>query len=369
MIRKSSFFIVMAAALAACSSKPEKPDTSMIPADSLRQYVIMNKNGMKAVVSNYGAKVVSLYAPDRKGEFQDVVLGFDSLPDYLVGEKYFGAIVGRYGNRIANGRFSLDGIEYQLPLNDGKNHLHGGATGFHSRLWKVLEADSTGIALEYVSRDGENGYPGTLTAEVSYNLTDDNILYIHYRAVTDKPTIINLTHHSFFNLRDGGKSTINGHELTINASRYTPVDEGLIPDGELAPVTGTPFDFTTPHRIGERIDDENIQLTRGHGYDHNFVLDRPEKSDSLWLAASVYEPESGRVMDVLTTEPGLQFYSGNFLDGSQIGKEGTAYQYRTAFCLETQHFPDSPNHPDFPSIVLKPGEVFSQVTAYSFSVR
>lgn len=369
MIRKSSLFIMIAATVAACSPKPENSDTSMIPADSLKQYVIMNKNGMKAVITNYGAKVVSLYVPDKEGKLTDVVLGFDSLSTYLTGEKYFGAIVGRYGNRIAGGRFTLNGKEYQLPLNDGKNHLHGGYTGFHSRLWRVLEADSTGIALEYVSRDGENGYPGTLTAEVSYNLTDDNTLYIHYRAVTDQPTVVNLTHHSFFNLRDGGKSTINDHELTIHASRFTPVDEGLIPDGELAPVTGTPFDFTTPHKIGERINSDNPQIARGRGYDHNFVLDRPANPDSLWLAATVYEPVTGRVMDVLTTEPGLQFYSGNFLDGSQVGKGGTAYQYRTAFCLEAQHFPDAPNHPDFPSTVLNPGEVYRQVTAYRFSVR
>jgi len=230
-------------------------------------------------------------------------------------------------------------------------------------------ADSTGITLVYTSPDGENGYPGTLMAEVSYTLTDNNTLYIHYNATTDKPTIVNLTHHSFFNLKDGGHSSILDHVLTIYASHFTPIDEGLIPTGELAPVEGTPFDFTKGRRIGERIDETNSQLAAGKGYDHNFILDRPESKDSLWIAASVFEPESGRFMEVLTTEPGLQFYSGNFLDGSQVGKGKVPYQFRTAFCLETQHFPDSPNKPEFPSVVLRPGETYRQVTAYRFSVR
>ncbi|HAQ64319.1 MAG TPA: galactose-1-epimerase [Bacteroidales bacterium] len=369
MFKQTSLFLLMVAAFTGCNSKPEKTDDSMIPADSMKQYVIVNKNGMKAVISNYGAKLVSLYVPDRTGVPGDVVLGFDSLPEYLTGEKYFGAIVGRYANRIGAGNFTLDGHKYQLPLNNGKNHLHGGDTGFHSRLWNVMMADSTGITLVYTSPDGENGYPGTLMAEVSYTLTDNNTLYIHYNATTDKPTIVNLTHHSFFNLKDGGHSSILDHVLTIYASHFTPIDEGLIPTGELAPVEGTPFDFTKGRRIGERIDETNSQLAAGKGYDHNFILDRPESKDSLWIAASVFEPESGRFMEVLTTEPGLQFYSGNFLDGSQVGKGKVPYQFRTAFCLETQHFPDSPNKPEFPSVVLRPGETYRQVTAYRFSVR
>jgi len=368
MYKHTFIFLIIAFATTGCNPKSEKLST-MISVDSIKRFEIVNKNGMKAVISNYGAKLISLYVPDRKGITGDVVLGFDSLSEYLEGEKYFGAIVGRYANRIGAGKFVLDGQEYLLPLNNGKNHLHGGDTGFHSRIWEVMMADSTGITMIYKSPDGENGYPGSLTAEVSYTLTENNTLYIHYNATTDKPTIVNLTHHSFFNLKDGGQSPILDHILTIHASRYTPIDEGLIPIGELAPVIGTPFDFTQGRRIGERIDESNAQLAAGKGYDHNFVLDRPESTDSLWVAASVFEPESGRFMEVLTTEPGLQFYSGNFLDGSQVGKGKVSYQFRTALCLEAQHFPDSPNKPEFPSVVLRPGETYRQVTAYRFSVK
>lgn len=365
---RSIFLVVVMAVVAGCNPVTHKNDV-MIPADSLKQFVITNPHGMTAVITNYGAKVVSLMVPDRNGALSDVVLGFDSLPEYLTGEKYFGAIVGRYANRIGDGRFSLNGKHYRLPVNNGKNHLHGGDTGFHSRLWQVEAADSASVVMKYVSPDGENGYPGTLTVVVTYRLTDDDGLLVHYTASTDQPTVVNLTHHSFFNLKDGGQSTINDHQLVINASNFSPVDEGLIPFGTKMQVAGTPFDFTTPHPIGERIDDAHAQIAMGQGYDHNFILDRPENTDSLWLAATVYEPVSGRHMEVLTTEPGLQFYSGNFLDGSQIGKGGKPYRFRSAFCLEAQHFPDSPNHPDFPSTVLNPGETYQQTTVYRFSVR
>lgn len=368
MFKSISFVVVMAVAVAGCNPVTQKNDV-MISPDSLKQYVIKNQHGMRAVITNYGAKVVSLEVPDRGGVMADVVLGFDSLPEYLTGEKYFGAIVGRYANRIAGGAFSLNGKHYTLPVNNGKNHLHGGDSGFHSRLWRVVAADPAGLVLDYVSPDGENGYPGTLSVEVTYRLTDDNALEIKYTATTDQPTVVNLTHHSFFNLKDGGQSPINDHQLVINAGSYSPVDEGLIPLGTKAPVAGTPFDFTSPHAIGARIDDANSQMAMGQGYDHNYILDRPEGADSLWLAAIVYEPVSGRQMEVLTTEPGLQFYSGNFLDGSEIGKGGTPYRFRSAFCLEAQHFPDSPNHPDFPSTELNPGETYHQTTVYRFSVR
>lgn len=362
------FITVLTVTFLSCQSNKEKTQESRRFTDSLQTVELQNEAGMKAVLTNYGAKVLSLYVPDREGLLGDVVTGYDSLSDYIKGEKYFGAIVGRFANRISEGRFTLDGKTYQLPVNNGKNHLHGGDTGFHSQVWTIQKVDASSVTFRLVSPDGENGYPGNVALKVKYSLTPDNALRIDYKATTDQVTVVNFTHHSFFNLRDGGRTPITEHILTINASRFTPVDEGLIPTGELRAVAGTPFDFTTPHTVGERINLSDKQLIPGRGYDHNFVLDRPER-DSLWLAATVFEPETGRLMEVLTTEPGLQFYSGNFFDGTTVGKGKTAYQFRSAFCLEAQHFPDSPNQPGFPSTVLNPGETYRQTTAYRFSIR
>lgn len=330
---------------------------------------LTNSNGMKAIIMHYGGRVVSLYVPDRNGKLDDVVLGYDSANQYPEGNPYFGALIGRYGNRIAKGKFTLDGKEYQLAVNNGVNALHGGPNGFHNVLWKKDSAASTAtsLVLRYTSKNGEEGFPGTLDVKVTYAITDQNELTIDYEATTDATTIINLTHHSFFNLAGAGNGDILDHELTIHADRFTVVDEGLIPTGELRNVAGTPFDFTKPFKIGERINKEDEQLKNGKGYDHNWVLTR--KDASLALVASVREPQSGRVMEVWTTEPGLQFYSGNFLDGTDIGKEGKKYVFRSAFCLETQHFPDSPNHPEFPTTVLKSGEVYKHQTAYKFKAQ
>ena len=328
-------------------------------------YTLANSQGMRAEVITYGGAVVRLTAPDRTGKFADVVLGMDSLDGYRSQPNYFGALIGRYGNRIGHATFTLEGKQYHLPRNDGDNTLHGGTRGFDKHVWKAREKGGS-LELTYVSADGEEGFPGQLTATVVYTLTGDNELRIDYSAVTDKPTVVNLTNHSYFNL--AGSGTVLRHEVTILAGQFTPVDAGLIPTGELRPVKGTPFDFTHPTAIGARIDDKDQQIQLGHGYDHNFVLNGgggslPHK------AAEVYDPESGRVMEVLTTEPGLQFYTGNFLDGKVKGKGGVAYQFRAAFCMETQHFPDSPNQPKFPSTELKPGRTYHSTTIYKFSAR
>lgn len=330
---------------------------------------LTNTHGMKAIIMHYGGRVVSLYVPDKNGKLEDVVLGYDSASQYPKGNPYFGALIGRYGNRIAKGKFTLDGKEYQLAINNGANALHGGPQGFHHVLWRkdTVESNATTLVLRYTSKNGEEGYPGTLDVKVTYTITEANELTIAYEATTDAPTVVNLTHHSFFNLAGAGNGDILNHELTIHADRFCVVDEGLIPTGELRNVKGTAFDFTTPFKIGERINQEDGQLKNGMGYDHNWVLARKDSSSSL--VASVYEPVSGRVMEVWTTEPGLQFYSGNFLDGSDIGKGGKKYGYRSAFCLETQHFPDSPNHPEFPTTVLRPGEVYRHQTAYAFKTK
>lgn len=333
-------------------------------------YTLTNKNGVSAKITNYGGIVVSLNVPDKSGQLGDVVLGFDNLEDYRKAHPFFGALAGRYGNRIANGKFSLNGIEYRLAQNDGPNSLHGGLKGFDKVIWKAKPIDTPAgptLELTYLSQDGEEGYPGNLSVKVVYTLTHDNELRIDYTATTDKDTIVNLTHHSYFNLAGAGKGDILDHELMIKADRFTPVDETLIPTGELKPVAGTSFDFTRPTKIGLRIDQEDEQLKFGRGYDHNYVLTKAD--GSLALAARVFEPTSGRVMEVWTTEPGIQFYSGNFLDGSNIGKGGQPYPRRSGFCLETQHFPDSPNHPNFPSTVLKSGETYRSTTIYKFSVQ
>lgn len=330
-------------------------------------YVLKNKHGVLSEITNYGGKVVSLWVPDRHGNFDDIVLGHPNIDDYLNSkEKYFGALIGRYGNRIANGKFSLDGQEFNLAKNNGDNHLHGGNKGFESVVWDATQIDQQTLELKYVSKDMEEGYPGNLTVTVIYQLTDNNELKIEYWATTDAPTVINLTHHSFFNLKGAGNGTINDHLLLINSAYYTPVDNGLIPTGEIASVEDTPFDFQKLIAIGERVDAENQQLIYGLGYDHNFVLN--QSLEALNYAAKVIEPVSGRTMEVYTNEPGLQFYGGNFLDGSVVGKENKAYKFRTAFCLETQHFPDSPNNPNFPSTRLNPKEEYYSICIYKFSV-
>jgi len=333
-------------------------------------YALSNGKGMEARITNYGAIVVSLVVPDRAGKPGDVVLGYDSLSSYLKATPYFGAIVGRYGNRIGKARFTLDGKEYMLRANDGANTLHGGPKGFDKVVWEPDESTPPTepvLKLKYVSPDGEEGYPGTLTATVTYTLTDSDGLRIDYAATTDKPTVVNLTHHSYFNLDGAGSGDILAEELMLNADRFTPIDSGLIPTGELKSVEGTPMDFRTPTAIGARINAKDDQLRYGRGYDHNWVLNRT--GDGLSLAARVVAPGSGRVLEVWTTQPGIQFYSGNFLDGTNIGKGGKAYAYRNGFCLETQHFPDSPNKPQFPSTVLRPGETFTSTTVYKFSTR
>ena len=334
-------------------------------------YTFSNPAGMEARVIDYGGIIVGLRVPDRDGELEDVVLGFDSLEGYVDEHPYFGAIIGRFGNRIANGRFTLDGREYQLPVNNGPNSLHGGNRGFDKVVWAAepFENDrGRGLILRYTSPDGEEGYPGTLEARVTYTLTDDNELIFDYHATTDAATPVNLTQHSYFNLAGNGAGTILDHEVMLNASRFTPVDSNLIPTGELQPVEGTPFDFSTPAPIGSRIAADDDQLEFAGGYDHNFVIDR-EAGDSLALAARVHESTSGRVLEVLTTEPGVQFYTGNFLDGTLVGKDGAVYEQRTGFCLETQHFPNSPNQPEFPSTILRPGEEYRSTTVFRFSTR
>jgi len=333
-------------------------------------FTLTNPNGLVAKITNYGCIVTELHVPDRDGKFADIVLGFDNLDDYIKDTPYFGAVVGRYGNRIAKGKFTLNGKEYSLAVNNGQNHLHGGLKGFDKVIWDAQAMntkDGPALKLTYLSPDGEEGYPGNLSCTVIYTLTNKNELKISYEAETDKPTPINLTHHSYFNLAGHDAGDILAHEIMIDADRTTPVDEGLIPTGQIAPVKGTPMDFKKPTPIGARIDQQDQQLKFGRGYDHNWVLNN--NSGELALACSVYEPTTGRVMDLYTTEPGMQFYSGNFLDGSNIGKGGAVYNLRNGFCLETQHFPDSPNRPEFPSVILQPGQKYKHVTAYRFSAR
>lgn len=330
-------------------------------------YTLENKNGMKVEITNYGARVVSIVVPDRDGKMADVVLGFDKLDGYLGTNPFFGAIVGRYGNRIAKGSFTLDGNVYHLPLNDGPNSLHGGLKGFDKVMWTAREIpdDHPTLELTYLSKDGDQGYPGNLHVKVVYSLDDHNELKIDYSATTDKDTVLNLTNHSYFNLAGQGNGDILKQLMMINADKFTPIDATLIPTGVLHSVEGTPFDFRKPTAIGARIGDANEQLKFGKGYDHNFVLNR--KGPGLALAARAEDPASGRVLEVLTTQPGVQFYSGNFLDGTITGKDGKVYGKRSAFCLETQHFPDSPNHPNFPSTELKPGQTYHQETVFKFS--
>ncbi len=329
-------------------------------------FTLKNSNGVTVTITNYGGKVVSLFVPDNNGELADIVLGYDNIKETVNGNPYFGAIIGRYANRIAKGKFSIDGKEYALDTNNGPNALHGGIVGYNDVVFDA-EQEANRLVLKHHDPDMHEGYPGNVDVTVVYELTDDNELKITYDAVTDKPTIINLTNHSFFNLHGEGSGTILDHHLLINADRYTPIDSTLIPTGELASVKGSSFDFTQLTPIGEHINDDNEQIRNGGGFDHNWVLNG--ENGTMKLAAKVEEPKSGRVMEVYTTEPGLQFYAGNFLDGSDVGKGGKRYEYRTAFCLETQHFPDSPNHPDFPSTILRPGEKYHSETVYKFGVN
>jgi aldose 1-epimerase len=378
---KSLACVVAAATFAGCGGPPAATKETKSPmtkqdwgksANGLVElYTLTNAKGMEARIMTYGAIVVSLTAPDRDGKYEDIVLGFDSLDGYLKTHPYFGSVVGRYGNRIAKGKFTLNGKEYTLATNNGPNALHGGLKGFDKQNWTAKDLSQgtvPSLELTYVSKDGEEGYPGTLTAKVTYTLTDNNELKLDYSATTDKDTVQNITNHSYFNLMgQSADGDVLNHEITINANRFTPVDSTLIPKGQLVSVEGTPFDLREATRVGLRIDDPHEQLKFGGGYDHNFVLNG--EKHILSPAARVTEPKSGRVMEVLTTQPGVQFYTGNFLDGTITGKGGKVYKKRYGLCLETQHFPDSPNKPQFPSTVVRPGETFHSSTVYRFSAQ
>ncbi|HEX5070597.1 MAG TPA: aldose epimerase family protein [Vicinamibacterales bacterium] len=341
------------------------PDNQVVDLITLR-----NSNGIELTVLTYGGVIKTLRTPDRTGALDDIVLGFDDLPSYLTKSPYFGCLIGRYGNRIAKGRFTLDGTAYTLATNNETNHLHGGNKGWDKAVWKFdtfNNASGVGVVLTHTSPDGDEGYPGEVKAKVTYTLTDQDSLIVDYEATTDKATVINLTQHSYFNLAGTKANDILDHELMLNAGQYTPVDPTLIPTGDIAAVEGTPFDFRTSTPIGARINDKNEQLARGKGYDHNWVLTRT--GAGLSEAAKVYEPTTGRTLTISTTEPGIQFYSGNFLDGTLTGKGGRVYPHRSGFCLETQHYPDSPNHPNFPSTVLRPGETYKTQTVFTFGVQ
>lgn len=329
-------------------------------------FTLKNTNNVIVTITNFGGKVVSLNVPDRDGKFEDVVLGYDNIEETVKGNLYFGALIGRYGNRIAKGKFSIDGNDYTLKTNNDYNALHGGLVGYNDFVWDAKQVGNK-LILKHVDPDMHEGYPGRLDVTVVYELTDANELKITYDATTDKPTIVNLTHHSFFNLHGAGNGTILDHDLMISADRYTPIDTTMIPTGELAPVVETPFDFTKLTPIGKNIDADNQVLKNGFGFDHNWVLNNQD--GTMALAAKVVEPKSGRTMEVYTTEPGLQFYAGNFLDGTDVGKGGKKYTYRTAFCLESQHYPDSPNQNNFPTTVVRPSEKYHTETIYKFGIE
>jgi len=351
------------------STMEESNFTKTLPEGEVKLYRLKNANGLEMDVTNFGARVISLYVPDREGNFEDVVLGYDNIDGYInTPNSYYGAPIGRFGNRIANAQFTLNGETYELEANNGPNNLHGWPGGYHLVLWEVEEATDQKLVFSYLSKDSQGGFPGNLTVRMTYELTDDNEFKIDYEAETDKATIVNLTHHSFFNLNGAGNGDVLNHQMYINADAYTPVNKVLIPTGEVAPVAGTPMDFTTPHLIGERVDANFEQLQFAGGYDHNWVINKEEGNPSPQLAATVIVPENGRKMEVYTDEPGVQFYGGNFLNGEK-GKGGKNYIKRGAFCLETQHFPDSPNQPSFPSVVLNPGETYTQTCIYKFSVE
>jgi len=383
MIYLLLFALFVSAAIGAQEGRAQPADASRSvlaqPFDTtetgrlVKLYTLTNANGVELRAMNYGGIILSLRVPDRDGTFDDVVLGYETLAAYVDESPYFGAIVGRYANRIARGRFTLNGKTYDLATNNGPNHLHGGTVGFDQRVWAArpfVDEHGAGIELSYTSPDGEEGYPGTLDTTVRYTLTDDNQLIVYYQATTTETTPVNLSQHTYFNLAGDGRRDVLDHRLMLNANRFTPVDATLIPTGALHPVAGTPFDFTSPTPIGARIDADHPQIAYGGGYDHNFVLDRSAAGkDSLALAARVVEPQTGRVMTVHTTEPGVQFYTGNFLDGSLTGKDGAVYDRHYGFCLETQHFPDSPNQSNFPSTILQPGETHRSRTIFTFSTQ
>lgn len=369
------------------SSQPQQPAASPAPARrplsmtrspfgtlpdgrTVEAFTLSNARGMEVTAITYGGVITSLNVPDKAGQLGDVVLGYDTLQGYLDKSPFFGTIVGRYGNRIGKGRFTLDGKTYSLPINNGENHLHGGPQGFDKKVWDAEpfeRADAVGVVFSHTSPDGDMGYPGTLQAKVTYTLTDDNVLRFDYEATTDKATPINLTQHTYFNLAGAGSGDILGHQVEMQADRYTPVDKGLIPTGEVAPVEGTPFDFRKATAIGARINADHPQIALGGGYDHNLVFART--GPGLERVVRVYEPTTGRTLEMATTQPATQFYTGNFLDGTITGKGGKVYGKRAGFCLETQHYPDSPNKPDFPSSILRPSDTYRQSTTFTFGTR
>jgi aldose 1-epimerase len=370
-------FTIMLASISTLSREPAmsaqsiatRPFGKTSEGAEVHLYVLQNKNGAKVSITDFGATIVAIQVPDRNGKLADVVLGYESLQGYETGASYFGGLIGRYGNRIGGAKFALDGQTFLLAKNDGRNSLHGGKRGFNKVVWTAHEPiskEGQTLELSYVSKDGEEGYPGTLSVQVRYTWTDRNELRVQYSAHSDKFTVVNLTNHSYFNLTGDPSKNILGHMLQLEAPRFTPVDDGLIPTGELRKVEGTAFDFQNPVAIGKRISDADAQLKLGKGYDHNWVL---AAGTGLKLAARVVEPGTGRVLEIRTTEPGIQFYSGNFLDGAPGGKNGSVLAYRTGFCLETQHFPDSPNHANFPSTVLRPGHAYQSETVYRFAVK
>ncbi len=371
---KKFWCILTFAVLFSCSQQPKIPvlidksgfDTKL-DGKQVNLYTLKNANGLVAQITNYGGRVVNLWTPDKNGNYDDIVIGYENLEGYLnSNEIYYGTLVGRYGNRIAKGRFALNGEEYTLATNNNGNHLHGGIKGFSNVVWDAKQIDVQTLELTYLSPDMEEGYPGNLQVKVQYLLTNDNELKVQYWATTDKATPVNLTQHSFFNLKGVGSGSVEKNLLQINADYYTPVDEGLIPTGDIAPVETTPMDFRKPTEIGARINDDFEQLKFGKGYDHNWVLNKSDKE--LTFAARVVDPVSGRTLEVYTNEPGLQVYTGNFLDGSDSGK-GKVFSHRSAICLETQHFPDSPNQPNFPSTILNPGDEYYSICIYKFGVE
>ena len=372
---KNFVILLLAGMLFSCSKQPAQPVlidsqnfSGTVDGKELALFTLKNSNGVVTQITNYGGRVVNLWVPDKDGNFGDVVLGDNSYDEYLNAyTSNFGALIGRYGNRIAKGQFTLNDTVYQLAINNGVNHLHGGLKGYQAVMWDASQLDGQTLELSYLSEDMEEGYPGNLQMKVLYTLTDENELKIEYWAETDKATPVNLTNHSYFNLAGEGSETILDHVMQINADYYTPVDDGLIPLGEIAPVENTPMDFREPMAIGLHVNDDFEQLKIGNGYDHNWVLN--EDSNELTFAAKAVEPVSGRVLEVYTNEPGIQFYIGNFLTGDDIGKQGKPYNFRSAFCLETQHYPDSPNQENFPSTILEPGDEYYSICIYKFGVE
>ncbi|MFW9597992.1 MAG: aldose epimerase family protein [Paludibacter sp.] len=374
-MKNTIYMLLVVALMGSCSKstlstiQKEKFDTT-VDGKSISLYQLTNKNGLEMQVTNFGARIVTLFTPDKNGKFEDIVLGYDNIDKYLNndGERFLGAAIGRYGNRIAKGQFTIDSTIYQLSTSNNGQSLHGGDKGYDMVIWNVDSVTPNAIYFSYLSKDGEEGYPGNLDIKMSYTLTDDNELKIVYSATTDKKTPVNLTNHSYFNLKGEGVGSINDHILYINSDKYTPVDSVLIPTGEIAAVDSTPFDFRTPIEIGKRVDANHPQLIMGKGYDHNWILNR-KTANELELAATVYEPTTGRFLEVFTTEPAIQFYGGNFFTGKPVGKYGRTHDFRGSLALETQHYPDSPNHPNFPSTILEPGQTYAHTCVYKFSVK